>query len=120
MRQHGVFGSRDRTAAPPATTAGSRQRTREGGAASVKIDSKVFPILDISESGFVIDEYQGDLVVKQRFYFDLVVPVGDKEQTYRTEALAVKVDGTRLVGKFLDARRDLQRAVQYVIAHRKP
>jgi hypothetical protein len=100
------------------TTAGSRARMRERTSATVKIDSKVFDVMDMSESGLVLDPYSGDLVAKQRFYFDLILPINDKEQVFRAEAMVIKVEGTRLVGKFIDLRRDAQRAIQYILAHR--
>ena len=110
-----MFGSRNRTVE---TTAGSRARLRDRPPATVKIDSKVFDVIDMSESGFVLDPYSGDLVAKQRVYFDLILPVDDKEQVFRAEAMVVKIAGTRLVGKFIDLRRDAQRAIQYILAHR--
>ena len=65
------------------TTAGSRARMREGPPGQVKIDSKTFPVTDISESGVVIDGYTGDLIAKQRVYFDLILPVGEKDEAFR-------------------------------------
>ena len=60
-------------------TAGERARLRERPPGQVRIDSKTFPVTDISESGVVIDSFTGDLIVKQRVYFDLVLPVGEKD-----------------------------------------
>lgn len=110
-----MFGSRRREVE---TTAGSRARMRERTSATVKIDSKVFDVIDMNEAGLVLDPYSGDLVAKQRFYFDLIVPINDKEESFRAEAMVIKIEGTRLVGKFIGLRRDAQRAILYMLAHR--
>ncbi|MEJ0068651.1 MAG: hypothetical protein WDO24_07930 [Pseudomonadota bacterium] len=117
MRHIGVFGRRTTRTE---TTAGSRARSRDRPAATIKIDSKIFPVVDLNEAGFVIDSYEGDLVVKQRIYFDLIVPVGDKEEAYRAEATIMRLQGGRMIGRFNDLRRDAQRAIQTVMAHRAP
>jgi hypothetical protein len=100
-------------------TAGTRARNRDRPMATVKIDSKTCPVTDISEAGVVIDEYTGDLVVKQRIYFDLIVPVGEKEQDFRVEATIVKLEKGRMVAKFLDLRKDARRAILGILAQRQ-
>ncbi len=100
------------------TTAGSRSRMRERPPGQVKIDSKTFEVTDISESGVVIDDFTGDLVVKQRVYFDLILPVGEKEESFRCEAAIVKLEKGRLVAKFLDLRNDARRVIRHIVAHR--
>jgi hypothetical protein len=84
----------------------------------VKIDSKTFYVTDISESGVVIDDYTGDLVAKQRVYFELILPVGEKDEAFRCEATIVKLEKTRMVAKFLDLRSDARRAIRHIVAHR--
>lgn len=101
------------------TTAGSRARMREAPPGQVKIDSKTFSVTDINESGVVVDDCTSDLVLKQRIYFDLVLPVGEKEEAFRTEAVVVKLEKGRLVAKFLDLRNDARRAIRMIIAHRQ-
>jgi hypothetical protein len=117
MRQPGVFGSRSRKSAVT-TTAGSRARQRDRPAATVKIDSKVFPVVDMNEAGLIVEPYDGDLVVKQRVYFDLIIPLGEKDEMFRAEATVMRRDGDRLIGKFNDLRKDARRAIQYIAAHR--
>ena len=92
---------------------------RDAPPGQVKIDSKTFPITDINESGVVIDDFGGDLVPKQRIYFDLVLPVGEKEEAFRCEALIVKLEKGRLVAKYLDLRPDAKRAIRVLMAHRQ-
>jgi hypothetical protein len=116
MRQPGVLGFRGRTSAS-VTTAGSRARMRDRPA-TVKIDSKVFTVIDMNEAGLVIEPYEGDLIVKQRVYFDLIIPVGETEAMFRAEAIVTRRDGNRLIGRFNDLRNDARRAIQYVAAHR--
>jgi len=112
-----VLGTRGRNSAT-VTTAGSRARQRERPPATVKIDSKIFTVIDMNEAGLVIEPYDGDLVVKQRAYFDLIIPIGDKEHQFRAEVTVTRRDGERLIGKFNDLRSDARRAIQYVVAHR--
>jgi hypothetical protein len=100
------------------TTAGSRARMREAPPGQVKIDSKSFSVTDISESGVVIDDFTGDLLVKQRIYFDLILPVGEKDESFRCEAMIVKLEKGRLVAKFLDLRNDARRVIRHIVAHR--
>jgi hypothetical protein len=99
-------------------TAGERARLRERPPGQVKIDSKTFPVTDISESGVVIDSFTGDLIVKQRVYFDLILPVGEKDESFRCEASIVKLEKGRLVAKFLDLRADARRVIRHIVAHR--
>jgi len=100
------------------TTAGSRSRMRERPPGQVKIDSKTFPVTDIGESGVVIDEYTGDLIAKQRVYFDLILPVGEKDEAFRCEASILKLEKGRMVAKFLDLRADARRVIRHIVAHR--
>ncbi len=111
-----MLGSRGRSSAS-VTTAASRSRMRERPA-TVKIDSKVFTVIDMNEAGLVIEPYEGDLIVKQRVYFDLIIPVGETEAMFRAEAIVTRRDGNRLIGRFNDLRNDARRAIQYVAAHR--
>ena len=112
-----MFGIRARSSAP-VTTAGSRSRMRDRPPATVQIDSKVFTVVDMNEAGLIIEPYDGDLVVKQKVYFDLIMPIGDKDRAFRAEAIITRRDGQRLIGKFNDLRNDVRRAIQYVVAHR--
>jgi hypothetical protein len=91
---------------------------RDRPPATVKIDSKIFTVINISEAGLVIEPYDGDLVVKQRVYFDLIIPVGEKDETFRAEAIITRREGNRVVGKFDNMRRDTLRAIQTVVAYR--
>jgi hypothetical protein len=114
-----VLGIRGRNTVD--TTAGSRARMRERAPGKVKIDSKTFEVTDISESGVVIDDYTGDLVARQRVYFDLILPVGgekEKEEAFRCEAAIVKLEKGRMVAKFLDLRNDARRVIRHIVAHR--
>jgi len=112
-----VFGTRGRTL-DPVTTAASRSRMRDRPPATVKVDSKLYTVVDMNEAGFILEPYDGDLVVKQRVYFDLIIPVGEKDQAFPAQAIIMRRDGKRLIGKFVDLRKDAQRAIQYVVAHR--
>jgi len=86
--------------------------------AAVKIDSKTYPITDINENGFIIEPFDGDLVPKQRVYFDLLIKVGDREDTYRAEATVIRTTNKTLVCRFNDLRRDASHALQRLVASR--
>jgi hypothetical protein len=100
------------------TTAGSRSRVRDRPLATIKVDSKIYTVIDIGEAGLVLDPYDGDLVAKQKIYFELVIPVGDSDKSFRAEATVIRVENKRLTAKFGELRNETRRAIQYVVAHR--
>jgi hypothetical protein len=116
-----VFGFRGRSS-EAASQAAEAGRGRTGRAlyreAAIKIDSKTYPILDINLQGFVVEGYEGDLVAKQRVYFDLLIQLGEREEMYRTEAVVVRTTERILVCRFEDLRRDAQRAITQLVASR--
>jgi len=113
-----VLGSNRVRNVEVATTAGSRARLRDRPPASIKVDSKLYTVVDMSDAGIVVEPYDGDLVVKQRFHFDLILPINDKDQSFRCEATITRLQNKRLIAKFGELRSDCRRAIQYVIAHR--
>jgi hypothetical protein len=114
-----VLGFRGRPAGKSAQTEGGRGRAIQPDA-SIRIDSKSYPVFNISEAGFVIEPYEGDLVAKQRVYFDLVVRLGEQERTFRAEGTVARVKDRSLACRFNDLRRDALFAVQQLIASRSP
>jgi hypothetical protein len=116
-----VFGFRGRSS-EASSQAAEAGRGRTGRAlyreAAIKIDSKTYPILDINPQGFVVEHYEGDLVAKQRVYFDLLIQLGEREEVYRTEAVVVRTAEKILVCRFEDLRRDAQRAIAQLVASR--
>ena len=110
----GFRSARPAAAADPNRRAG-RALLRD---AAVKIDSKTYPVKDINEYGFVVEGYQGDLVPRQRVYFDLVIQLGEREDAYATDAVVVRNADHTLVCKFQDMRRDAQRALQALVSSR--
>ena len=116
-----MFGFRGRSS-DASSHAAAAQRGRTGRAlyreAAIKIDSKTYPVLDINTQGFVVEHYEGDLVAKQRVYFDLMIQLGDREDIYRTEAVVVRTKDKVLVCRFEDLRRDASRAIEQLVAAR--
>jgi hypothetical protein len=86
--------------------------------AAVKIDSKTYPVKDINELGFVVAHYQGDLVPRQRVYFDLLIQLGEREDAYAVDGLVVRTADRTLVCKFNDLRPDAKRALAQLVAIR--
>lgn len=82
---------------------------------SVKIDSKTHPLRDLSLAGFLIEPYEGDLVAKQRVYLNLILSDGQHQSEFRTVALVVRIENNVLVGRFIDLRRDAQRAIEALL-----
>ena len=116
-----MFGFRGRSS-EASSQAAAAQRGRTGRAlyreAAIKIDSKTYPVVDINTQGFVVEHYEGDLVPKQRVYFDLLIQMGEREDMYRTEAVVVRVKDKILVCRFEDLRRDAHRAIEQLVASR--
>lgn len=81
--------------------------------ASVSIDRKVYPLQNWSLSGFLLSPYEGDLVPKQRVYLELLFKDGEKEVSFATDAIVVRVDGGGLAARFPpDIRPDARRAIE--------
>ena len=86
--------------------------------ATIKIDSKSYPVADINENGFIVEAYGGDLVPKQRVHFDLMIRLGEREEAYRVSATVIRTQNQTLVCRFDDLRRDAVRAIQALVASR--
>ncbi len=84
--------------------------------AAIKIDSKTYPVMDINELGFVIEHFDGDLVPRQRVYFELIIKLGEREQGFHVDALVVRTQNKTLVCRFHDLRRDALHAIQLLVA----
>lgn len=83
--------------------------------AVVRIDTKEFPVANISVSGFLIAPYEGDLIVRQKFYLTLVLPDGDKTLDFKTEARVARLTPEGLGAYFLDLRVDARFAVEELL-----
>jgi hypothetical protein len=77
-----------------------------------KIDSKTFPVKNLSTKGFVLEPYQGDLVAHQRVYLTLVLAVNGQERDFATDAVVVRTADQTLAGRFNDLRHDARRAIE--------
>jgi hypothetical protein len=82
-----------------------------------KIDSKSFPVKNLSTQGFVLEPYQGDLITHQRVYLTLVLAINGQERDFATDAVVVRAADQTLAGRFSDLRHDARRAIeQYFLA----
>ena len=90
-----------------------RVEVKEG---AVKIDSKTFPLKNISMTGFLLTPYQGDLVARQRVYLTLMLKVDGKDVDFPTDALIVRIGPSGLAGRFFDLRKDARRAIERLMA----
>jgi hypothetical protein len=78
----------------------------------VKIDSKTFPVKNLSTQGFVLAPYEGDLIAHQRVYLTLMLAVNGKQRDFATDAVVVRTDHQTLAARFNDLRRDARRAIE--------
>jgi len=78
----------------------------------IKIDSKTYPVKNLSTQGFVVTPYDGDLIAHQRVYLTLVLAVGDQERDFATDAVVVRRQPGSLAGRFNDLRRDARRVIE--------
>lgn len=83
--------------------------------ALVRIDSKEFPIVNISVSGFLIAPYEGDLIVRQKLYLTLILPDGDKIMEFKTEARVARITPEGLGAYFIDLRVDARFAIEELL-----
>lgn len=84
--------------------------------ALMRIDSKEFPIANISVSGFLIAPYEGDLILRQKFYLTLVLPDGDKTADFNVEARVARLAPAGLGAYFLDLRLDARMAIEELLS----
>ena len=113
-----MFGFRhgaDHTHARPERRRAPRVELKRGLA---KIDSKTYPVKNVSTEGFVLTPYDGDLVTRQRVYLTLVLAIDGKEFDFATDAVVVRTDARTLAGRFNDLRRDARRAIEHYVTAR--
>jgi hypothetical protein len=83
--------------------------------ATAKIDSKSFPLKNLSISGFLLSPYDGDLVARQRVYLTLMLKIDGQDQDYLTDAVIVRLGTGGLAGRFNDLRKDARRAIERLL-----
>lgn len=83
--------------------------------ALVRIDSKDFPIANLSASGFLLMPYEGDLILRQKFYLTLILPDGDKVLDFDCTARVARLTPQGLGAYFIDLRVDARFAVEELL-----
>ncbi len=86
--------------------------------AAAKVDSKTYPLKNLSTAGFLMTPYEGDLVAHQRVYLTLVLQIDGKEHDYLTDAHVVRLAERNLAGRFIDLRPDARRLIERLITKR--
>ncbi len=101
----------------PTTIAERRRAARiELKNGTAKVDSKVFPLKNLSVSGFLLNPYEGDgLIARQRVYLTLMLKVDGQEQDFLTDAQVVRIGERSLAGRFNNLRPDARRAIERLI-----
>jgi hypothetical protein len=77
------------------------------------IDSKTFPLKNVSIQGFVVEPYEGDLIAHQRVYLTLVLPINGEPRDFATDAVVVRAHDRTLAGRFNNLRHDARRAIEH-------
>lgn len=105
-----LFGVRE---LPPAGPRAERRRARRIAVrqAQAQIDSRIFPLANLSAGGFLVAPYAGDLIAHQRVYLTLLLPAGDRMRDYAIDARVVRRADGALAGRFHDLRPDARRAI---------
>lgn len=71
-----------------------------GMGARAKIDSRTFPIADISMGGARIDRYFNDVAVKQRLYLTIMLMIEGKVETFPAQAVVRRKGNSGLALQF--------------------
>ena len=87
--------------------------------AAAKIDSKTYPLANLSAAGFLLGAYDGDLITRQRVYLTLQLEVDGQQQDYLTDAVVVRMADKSLAGRFGDLRRDARRAIERLMVPKR-
>ena len=111
-----MFGSHKKSTTSSERRHAPRVAFKRG--AAVKVDSKTFPLANLSTQGFLCGAYEGDLIARQRVYLTLQIEVDGKQQDYLTDAVVVRLSDKSLAGRFSDLRRDARRAIERLITKR--
>jgi hypothetical protein len=85
---------------------------------TAKVDSKTFPLKNLSTTGFLLTPYQGDLIAHQRVYLTLLLPIDGAERDFLTDAQVVRLDANTLAGRFNNLRPDARRTIERLLAKR--
>jgi len=99
----------------PATSSQERRAAPRAPArsdCSVRIDSKFYALSNWGPSGFMLDSFDGSMVLKQRFSAVIVMKEGDNTKEFRTDAVVVRAEGKVLGAKFLFLSPEARRAIE--------
>jgi hypothetical protein len=107
-----VFGFRSAAGRGPAVRERRTAPRVELKHGLAKIDSKTFPVKNLSTHGFVLGAYEGDLIAHQRVYLTLVLAVNGQELDFATDAVVVRTSDRTLAGRFNNLRHDARRAIE--------
>ena len=86
---------------------------------TVRIDSTVYRLLDVSLGGFTFGPDQGHLIPNQRFYFELRFPGDHPADPVRADGKVVRVRGGVVAAKFFLPLATTRRLITAFVAHNR-
>ncbi len=86
---------------------------------TVRIDSTVYRVLDVSLGGFTFGPDRGHLIANQRFYFELRFPGDHPAPPVRADGTVVRVNNGVIAAKFFLPLSATKRLISDFVAHNR-
>lgn len=95
---------------------GAAARANAAPPARVRIDSRSYTVSRLWRDAFQIDGYTGDLIARQRFDFSFLFELAGEPVEVPTHGVVIRVDGGRLVARFLAPQPYYQKVMRRALA----
>lgn len=100
-----------------ATERRSAERVDATAGCRVKIDSQEYPLVNWSLSGFLINNFDGGLIAKQKVYVRIYINEAGFKFDFPAEAVVTRISGGQLGARFLPLNKGFKAKVQkYFVA----
>ncbi|MBK1696848.1 hypothetical protein [Rhodovibrio salinarum] len=107
-----------KSASRPRNAGGRADAAAPGTVARARIDSRVYPVVQLDHTTVTIDGFTGDMVPRQRFHFAFCLEVDGEEVEVPTSGTVLQVAGGRVVAKYLAPQPYYQRIMRRALAQR--
>ena len=107
---------------PPRAPEGRNRRVHErfdSFGCTVRIDSTVYEVLDVSLGGFTFGPDYGQLVPNQRFYCELSIPGEPRAEPLRADGKVVRVHDGVVAARFFLPLSATRRLIAAFVAHHR-
>lgn len=71
-----------------------------GSGAKIRVGKKIYPIKDISSDGLSIENYHGDLIAKQHFEFEFILPMQGETLEFPGHGVVVRIENGLFAAKY--------------------